>query len=100
MADIVEEDDGQMGLFDLGDIVGQKVCALKTTGVERSGCMFCALGCGAETVPPNRFQRMAETHPKLYDYCINGGEYVDGLWQPSKDGLGFGKVLDFVGVKY
>ena len=35
------------------------------------------------------------------DYCINGGKYnEDGVWQPSKDGLGIGHVLDFIGVNY
>lgn len=68
-------------------------------GVERTGCMFCMFGVHLEK-KPNRFQRMKLTHPKLYDYCINGGEYVDGIWQPSKEGLGMGKVLDAIGVKY
>ena len=35
-----------------------------------------------------------------YEYCIGGGEYVDGKWQPSKEGLGLGKVLDYINVKY
>ena len=35
-----------------------------------------------------------------YEYCINGGEMVDGKWQPSKEGLGLGKVLDYISVKY
>ena len=34
------------------------------------------------------------------EYCINGGEMVDGKWQPTKDGLGLGHVLDYIGVKY
>ena len=30
-----------------------------------------------------------------------GGEYnEDGKWQPNKEGLGLGKVLDYIGVKY
>lgn len=31
---------------------------------------------------------------------LKGGEMVDGKWQPSKEGLGLGKVLDYIGVKY
>ena len=27
-------------------------------------------------------------------------EMVDGKWQPNKKGLGLGKVLDYIGVKY
>lgn len=73
---------------------------LATTGCDRTGCIFCMFGCHLEK-EPNRFQRLKETHPRQYDYCINGGEYNDqGMWQPSKDGLGLGKVLDYIGVKY
>ena len=25
---------------------------------------------------------------------------VDGKWQPNKEGLGLGKVLDYIGVDY
>lgn len=72
---------------------------LKTTGCERTGCIFCMFGCHREK-EPNRFQRLKETHPRQYEYCIKGGEMVDGKWQPNKDGLGLGKVLDYIGVKY
>jgi 3'-phosphoadenosine 5'-phosphosulfate sulfotransferase (PAPS reductase)/FAD synthetase len=72
---------------------------LKTTGCGRTGCIFCMFGCHLEK-EPNRFQRLKETHPRQYEYCINGGEMVDGKWQPSKDGLGLGKVLDYIGVDY
>ena len=72
---------------------------LKTTGCDRTGCIFCMFGCHLEK-EPNRFQRLKETHPRQYEYCIGGGEMVDGKWQPSKEGLGLGKVLDFIGVKY
>jgi hypothetical protein len=43
---------------------------------------------------------LAETNPKIYDYCIHGGAEVDGIWQPDKNGLGLGKVLDYIGVNY
>jgi hypothetical protein len=101
-------------------------------------------GCHLEK-EPNRFQRLKETHPRQYKYCIGGGEYVwegiaytsdgeprkipwindDGLpmsneeveefvkehkdnesfkfvrkWQPNKEGLGLGRVLDYIGVKH
>lgn len=72
---------------------------LRTTGCERTGCIFCMFGCHLEK-EPNRFQRLKKTHPKQYNYCINGGEMVDGKWQPNKEGLGLGKVLDYIGVKY
>lgn len=67
-----------------GDIVETKG-KLKLTGVNRTGCMFCPIGVHLEKYP-NRFQRMAVTHPKIYDYCINQ--------------LGLGELLDYVGVDY
>ena len=70
-----------------------------TTGVDRTGCMFCMFGITQDKCP-NRFQRLKETHPRQYEYCIGGGEYVDDIWQPNKEGLGLGKVLDYIGVKY
>lgn len=72
---------------------------LETTGCNRTGCIFCMFGCHLEKVP-NRFQMLKESHPRQYQYCIGGGEMVEGKWQPNKEGLGLGKVLDYIGVKY
>ena len=83
-----------------GEIKQDKKGKYYTTGVSRTGCIFCGFGCHLEK-EPNRFQRLKETHPKLYDYCINGGEYnEEGMWQPNAKGLGMGKVLDYINVKY
>ena len=86
------------------DIVDYLSCyepedTLETTGCKRTGCMFCMFGCHLEK-EPNRFQRLKETHPQQYAFCIGGGEMVDGRWQPNKKGLGLGYVLDCIGVKY
>lgn len=104
--------EGQMNIFDcIADMLGcsteelpgcqpsQDGTKLKTTGCNRTGCVFCMFGCHLEK-EPNRFQRLKETHPRQYEYCIGGGEMVDGKWQPSKEGLGLGYVLDYMGVKY
>lgn len=92
-----EQVEGQLTTFDiLNDYSGT---LLKTTGCDRTGCIFCMFGCHLEK-EPNRFQRLKETHPRQYEYCIGGGEMVDGKWQPSKEGLGLGKVLDYIGVNY
>lgn len=92
-----EQLEGQLTTFDiLNDYEGT---LLKTTGCNRTGCIFCMFGCHLEK-EPNRFQRLKETHPNQYKYCIGGGEMVDGKWQPNKDGLGLGKVLDYIGVNY
>ena len=67
-----------------GEIV-EKSGKLATTGAKRTGCMFCMFGVHLEK-QPNRFQRMALTHPKQYEFCIHK--------------LGCGAVLDFLGVPY
>lgn len=67
---------------------------LKTTGCDRTGCIFCAFGCHLKK-SPSRFERLKETHPRQYEYCICGGEYNEkGVWQPNKKGLGMGHVFD------
>lgn len=74
---------------------------LHCTGCQRTGCMFCGFGAHLEK-GENRFERMKHTHPKHYDFCIGGGEFdpADGLWKPNEKGLGYGRVLDFIGVRY
>jgi len=54
-------------------------------GVLRTGCMFCMFGVHLDK-EPNRFQLMYETHPKLWDYCINK--------------LECGKILESINVPY
>lgn len=90
--------DGQINMIDYLECYEQDDL-LTTTGCDRTGCIFCMFGCHLEK-EPNRFQRLKETHPRQYEYCIGGGEMVDGKWQPNKEGLGLGKVLDYIGVKY
>lgn len=79
---------------DPGDVqIDGKPTPLKTTGCDRTGCMFCAFGCTQEKEP--RFERLKETHPRQWRYCIGGGEFNDaGVWQPNKQGLGMGHVFD------
>lgn len=75
-------------------------CKLHCTGCQRTGCMFCAFGAHLEK-GENRFERMRHTHPKHYEFCIGGGEWdADGLWKPNEKGLGYGRVLDYIGVRY
>lgn len=73
-----------------GDIVRNELGELETTGCDRTGCMFCGFGCHLEKAP-NRFQRMKETHPKQYEYCLKPVE---------QGGLGMAEVLDYMGVDY
>lgn len=74
----------------------KKLC---TTGCDRTGCIFCAFGAHLEE-GKSRFERLKETHPRQYEYCIGGGEYVDGVWQPNKQGLGMGHVFDEINKIY
>lgn len=63
--------EGQINLIDyLGEYKPEDT--LETTGCDRTGCMFCAFGITQDGIP-NRFQRMKETHPKQYAYCVKGG---------------------------
>jgi len=74
---------------------------LHCTGCKRTGCIFCGYGAHLEK-HPNRFERLKETHPAQYRYCIGGGAFdpADGLWKPDEHGLGMARVLDFIGVSY
>lgn len=59
---------------------------LKTTGEQRTGCMFCGYGCHLEK-GEGRFERMKRTHPKQYNYIMKPWE--DG-------GLGYKAVIDWI----
>ena len=88
--EIVTEDEehGQMTLADVTDLgifdFGRPL--LKTTGCERTGCMFCGYGCHLEK-SPGRFERMKITHPKQYEYIMK--PWDDG-------GLGFKEIIDWI----
>lgn len=79
--------------LEICSVYGDVVCengVYRTTGVERTGCMFCAFGCHLEKCP-NRFQQMQVSHPQLHEYCMKDWE---------KGGLGLAKVLDYINVPY
>jgi 3'-phosphoadenosine 5'-phosphosulfate sulfotransferase (PAPS reductase)/FAD synthetase len=59
-------------------------------GYQSTGCIFCMFGCHLDKYP-NRFQRLSQTHPKLYEYCMR--DFNEG-------GLGLAEVLDYIGVDY
>lgn len=67
-----------------GDLI-EKNGKLEFTGCQRTGCVYCCFGAHLEK-EPNRFQKLAVTHPKLWDYCINK--------------LGLKEVLEFIGIPY
>lgn len=72
-----------------GDIIEDENGKLKTTGCNRTGCVFCGFGAHLEK-EPNRFQRLKQTHPQLWEYCMKD-------W--DKGGLGMKNVLDKINVK-
>ena len=73
-----------------GEIVEDSSGRLHTTKCNRTGCVFCGFGCHLEK-EPNRFQRLKQTHPKLWNYCMKP-------W--DEGGLGMKEVIDYIGVKY
>lgn len=95
---------------------GAKGAKRATTGCTRTGCIFCGFGMHLEK-GESRFQRLAKTHPRLYEYSIGGGQWIDNpdyveglstepdemgwrewnperIWVPDKKGLGMGFVFD------
>lgn len=72
-----------------GDIIQDGKGKYITTGCSRTGCVFCGFGCHLEK-EPNRFQRLKQTHPKLWEYCMKD-------W--DKGGLGMKNVLKYINVK-
>jgi 3'-phosphoadenosine 5'-phosphosulfate sulfotransferase (PAPS reductase)/FAD synthetase len=62
---------------------------LRTTGANRTGCIFCMFGAHLEK-SPNRFERLKQTHPQLWEYCMK---------PLDEGGLGLKEVCDFVGIK-
>ena len=96
---VYKEDSDQMRIEDYG-IEGCGTEKLCTTGCDRTGCIFCAFGAHLEK-GESRFERLKRTHPKQYDYCMGGGAYdTDGLWKPTKDGLGLRHCIDVLNSIY
>lgn len=86
--------DGQINIHDyLGDYRG---CEYETTGCKRTGCIFCMFGI---TQDKDKFIRLAEQEPTLCNYVMRGGEFNEqGMWQPSKNGLGYWFIIEWLNV--
>lgn len=94
--EVVYDNNGQKYADTLCDC-GGKLC---TTECQRTGCIFCGFGAHLEK-GEGRFERLKRTHPRQYKYCIEGGAYdTDGLWKPTKEGLGMRHVFDVVNKIY
>lgn len=86
---VVDDEDYIEGQITIDDSILDDV-PMKCTGCNRTGCMFCMFGAHLEK-SPNRFEKMKETHPKIYDYCMRSTE--DG-------GLGMDEVLNYLNIKH
>ena len=73
-----------------GEIKQDKNGKYYTTGESRTGCIFCAYNVQNEK-EPNKFQRLKETHPKIWEFCMK---------PTDKGGLGMKEVLDYINVPY
>lgn len=69
-----------------GNIIQDKEGKYHTTGCQRTGCCFCMFGLHLEK-EPNRFQKLKETHPKIYEYCMKPLE---------NGGLGIKEIIDWI----
>lgn len=78
-----EQLEGQMDFCDLG--LADDNRKLKTTGCDRTGCMFCGFGCHLGN--DKRFVNMKETHPKQYEFIMKPKE---------QGGLGYKEVIDWI----
>lgn len=58
--------------FEYPAVMDGSGCKLKTTGCQRTGCVYCPFGMHLEK-GETRIQRLAKTHPKQYDFCMRGG---------------------------
>ena len=76
---------GQLDFSDIGLMSDNR--KLKTTGCKRTGCMFCGYGCHMEKPGEGRFEKMKETHPKLYDYIMR---------PKDQGGLNYKEVIDWI----
>lgn len=76
----------------LHPIIGTMACesANRKTGWLRTGCMYCGFGCQTEKKFPNRFQRLKQTHPMIWEYCMKP-------W--NEGGLGMKEVLEYINVE-
>lgn len=87
-----DEVEGQLTISDMTGFEGckdfdAKRLPLKTTGCQRTGCMFCGYGCHLEKPGEGRFERMKITHPKQYEFIMK---------PTSEGGLGYKEIIDWM----
>ena len=60
-------------IWDYIKLCNLPVSDLYSQGYQRNGCMYCGFGLCSERrkFGINRFERLAQTHPKQYEYMIS-----------------------------
>lgn len=81
--DIVYDTENDNITFD--ELLGNDKPKLKTTGCDRTGCVFCGFGCHMHN--DQRFVRLKSSHPKLYEYIMK---------PTSSGGLGYKDLIDWI----
>ena len=79
-----ENVEGQLQI-DIDGNITETQCVLKTTGCDRTGCMFCGYGCHLNN--DKRFVQMKQTHPKQYEWIMKPWE---------EGGLDYKRVIDWL----
>lgn len=54
------------------------ICNIYEKGYKRTGCMYCMFGCNTKD-HRDKFDRMKNTHPAIYSYCMNSLKLKDVL---------------------
>lgn len=94
----IKTEDEINGQMTIGDVLGLderelfdlERPTLKTTGCNRTGCMYCAYGCHLEKPGEGRFERLKETHPQIYDYIMRPWD------ENGKQGLNYKEIIDWI----
>ena len=71
----------------------------RTTKRYKSKCMFCPNKYHRVNYK-NNFEVLKESYPELYKYLMEGGQYEGGKWIPSKEGIGYRHIAEFLNNTY
>ncbi len=83
---------GQGSIFEL--LGEDSPCQYCTTGCNRTGCLYCLFGILSDR---NRILRLQKIEPHRTNFVLRGGAFDrDGYWVPTKEGLGYAFILDWL----
>lgn len=78
-----------------GNIVKDEKGLFKTTGVNRTGCMWCGFGAHLQD-NPNKFQQMQISEPKIHEFCMCKLGYYS---KEQSRFVNYEEILNYVGVE-